>query len=651
MGQRLESLDALTKAARLHRDQRLRDEAIAALALADVRTGPSWNALPQGYRSLGFDNDYLRYVRANDEGIISVRTIPDDRELQVIHTEPTKTEWLVFSPDGEYFTRLENGQILRLWRVADGAELIREPPTQVTAAEFSPDSQQLVISQGGWLLRFDVTTGTELNRWKLAEESTAWGLAFHPDNRRLAVGYSASSHVSIFDASTGELLNQIPVGASQYQTVAWHPHGSRLAVGQEKFIQIWDVDAERKFATLSGHVQQVQRLTFHPEGALLASDSWDGTLRLWDTSTGRQVMQLAGTVFLRFSRDGRWLGAASNGANAQLLEVTPTIEYRTLASNLGVEEAGYEGDISSDGRLLAMDMDRGVHLWDLPSGRQVAMLPKGKPLFLPEGSEVLISNEAGLHRHPIRRDPMPDRFASGIDFGGNPTIGPSRTIQLPFVPTRFARIREGQTLGMVSESAGVGWLVDLESETVRPERMEHEGAGYVGLSPDVQWMSTSGWHSGVVRLWNARTGSMIREWPLFRATSFFTPDSRVLVISQGDEFGFYDVASGKLLYRIRRDVSLYPGHVAFAPQGGLMALEMDPGVIHLKDIATGQTVARLEDPHGDRATWMGFTPDGGQLVVNAVYSKAIHVWDLRAIRRRLKLMNLDWDKPEIPANP
>ena len=82
-----------------------------------------------------------------------------------------------------------------------------------------------------------------------------------------------------------------------------------------------------------------------------------------------------------------------------------------------------------------------------------------------------------------------------------------------------------------------------------------------------------------------------------------------------------------------------------------MALEMDPGVVHLKEIATGQTVARLEDPHGDRATWMGFTPDGGQLVVNAVYSKAIHIWDLRAIRRRLKAMNLDWDRPELPSYP
>ncbi len=100
--------------------------------------------------------------------------------------------------------------------------------------------------------------------------------------------------------------------------------------------------------------------------------------------------------------------------------------------------------------------------------------------------------------------------------------------------------------------------------------------------------------------------------------------------------------------RLDRDVAPYPGYVAFSPDGKLMALEMTPAVIHLKEVATGRTVAKLEDPHGDRAGWMGFTPDGTRLVVAAPYAKAIHVWDLRAIRQRLKVMGLDWDWPEFP---
>ena len=48
-------------------------------------------------------------------------------------------------------------------------------------------------------------------------------------------------------------------------------------------------------------------------------------------------------------------------------------------------------------------------------------------------------------------------------------------------------------------------------------------------------------------------------------------------------------------------VGLHPGHVAFSPDGKLMALEMAPAVIHLIDAATFRTIAKLEDPHGDRS--------------------------------------------------
>src|SRR5262249_377404 len=133
---------------------------------------------------------------------------------------------------------------------------------------------------------------------------------------------------------------------------------------------------------------------------------------------------------------------------------------------------------------------------------------------------------------------------------------------------------------------------------------------------------------------------------------FFTPDSRALIICRGDAFTFWDVETLQPIRKLKRDVALYPGYVAFSPDGALMALEMAPAVILLKDVATGPTVAKAEDPDGDRAGWMSFTPDGTQLVVAAPYGKAIHVWNLRAIRQRLKEMGLDWAWPEFrPAAP
>ena len=78
-----------------------------------------------------------------------------------------------------------------------------------------------------------------------------------------------------------------------------------------------------------------------------------------------------------------------------------------------------------------------------------------------------------------------------------------------------------------------------------------------------------------------------------------------------------------------------------------MAFELEPGIIDLKEFSSGKTVARFEDPNGDLSTWAAFTPDGTQLISAARYADAIHRWDFRAIRVRLKALGLDWDWPEF----
>jgi hypothetical protein len=93
---------------------------------------------------------------------------------------------------------------------------------------------------------------------------------------------------------------------------------------------------------------------------------------------------------------------------------------------------------------------------------------------------------------------------------------------------------------------------------------------------------------------------------------------------------------------------LYPGHIAFSADQNLMALEMTPGIIHLKQTRTGRTVATLENPFRDRSTWLAFTPGGTRLIAASRYAKTIQVWDLARIRAELKPLGLDWQWPEFP---
>jgi WD40 repeat protein/tRNA A-37 threonylcarbamoyl transferase component Bud32 len=656
-GQRLDSLAALAEAARLRPDERLRDEAIAAMALPDVRRVPGPRSAPPGTAAVAYGGQYRLYAYPDPQGVLSVRSIPDDREVRRIASGPIPGEYLFFSPDERFLLGLGEGYTLRVWRVADGQPALRDELRGCRAHAFSPDGRQLAVGREEWALCFDLATGQEVKRWRLP--ATAHALAFHPDGSKLAVGYFRARVVSVYDAVSGALLTDLPVGAMSEHVVAWHPDGERLAVaGSNPRIQIWNVAAKRLLATLEGHVQQVTTLTFHPDGELLASHAWDGQLLLWHPATGRQLMRLTSASAPQFSGDGRWLGVAREGDKGDLLEVTPTREYRTLVSSVGAGRGGYGyyGDISPDGRLLVAGMNEGARLWDLSSGRELAALPAGTPFAFFDGGAgggapvppdgpgwgLLTGGSAGVLRWPL----------TGDDPAGNRLrLGPPRHLS-PLGRVWFTRRPDGGTLGAATQESGTNQVLDLETGVVRQTLGSHPSGEVHALSADGRWAASSGWHSDRVRLWNAVTGERVHEWVVGKQTFvFFTPDSRTLVMSRGDEFSFWDVETLQPIRRLPRDVTPFPGWVAFSPDGKLMALEMAPGVFHLDEVTTGRTVARLEDPWGDRPTWHGFTPDGTRLVVVSNYASAVHVWDLRAIRTRLKDMNLDWDWPAFPPAP
>jgi serine/threonine protein kinase/WD40 repeat protein len=656
IGQRLDSLAALEQAARIRPDERLRDEAIAALALPDLHPNPHKYVFPSGTNALAFGNQGQLYARATTSGVISIHGISDDREIRSIAWNPITQRYLHFSSDDRYLLGLTVNYIVGLWRVADGQPVLRDKLRDCRSHAFSPDGKRLAIGQKEWVLLFDLSTGQEVKRFRLPD--SAHSLAFHPDADKLAVGFFSAKSVCIFDATRGTLLAELPVENMDHQIVAWHPDGERLAVaGSDPRIQIWSVTTKRTLATLEGHVQQVTDLAFHPNGNLLASHSWEGRLLLWQPSTGRQLLGLTTIGAPQFSADGRWLRLTWDGNRSDLLEVASHLEYRTLVSSAGVNRGGYGlGDISPDGRLLAVGLDDGARVWNLDNGRELVRLPvdtpyvffdtrrnadnqKGaiSPLSLPW--TLLSSGPAGLLRWPLLTD--------GFE-GTSLSLEPPK--QLSTLPrARFARMSDGRTLVAATKKEGdASQLLDLETGKVL-QFGAHPAGEIRALSGDGRFAASSGWHSDRVRLWDVGTGRLIREWVLgTRTLVFFTPDSRALIICRGDDFAFWDLETLQPLRRISRDGNQFPGWVAFSPDARLVALEIAPGVIHLMEMTSGRTVARLTDPDGDRASWQAFAPDGTRLVVVAGHASAVHIWDLRAIRTRLKMMNLDWDWQEFP---
>ncbi|MGH7173638.1 MAG: protein kinase domain-containing protein, partial [Gemmataceae bacterium] len=104
VGRNFDSLDVLAQAAALRPSLELRNEAIACMALPDLRLAREWDyGIPRRY-GLAFDAELERYAFSDEQGTISIRRFADNRELLRLPGGGVPAWVVKFSPDGRFLT-------------------------------------------------------------------------------------------------------------------------------------------------------------------------------------------------------------------------------------------------------------------------------------------------------------------------------------------------------------------------------------------------------------------------------------------------------------------------------------------------------------------------------------------------------------------
>jgi serine/threonine protein kinase/WD40 repeat protein len=660
VGQRFASLQAVTDAAQLARELNLdeerrlelRNEAIACLALSDIRLIKEWEGWPAGSAGLAFDADLERYAYSDARGNISVRRVTDDRELARLPGESpvgpnTGAPFLLFSPDGNLLAARHHrkpGQTgnLRVWDWRHG-RIVFQPAFTLDwfGVDFSPDGRHFtLIHPGGVLTIREATTGNEVRRMSVGSPLSL--AAWSPDGSKVATISSRGGEVQVRDVATGRLLQNWPTPAFVW-SLAWHPDGSLLATAcDDTQVYVWEAATGQPHAVLRGHTASAAFVAFSPRGDTLLSSGWDGTSRLWDVWTGRELVRFASDVN-RFSRDSRRL-VSRTGSRLDIWELSLSQEYRALPWSpiTSREDTRSGGSLSINGRWLGVPAGDAFRLWDIKSGRPLASLPTTHAVmtrFHPLGQELFTSGHSGLYRWPWHMESSVLRIGPPSKL---PVAGLLEEVSLD----REGRILAVARLGRVNGGASV---LDPENPT-EVRQIAHALALYVAVSPDGRWVATGGRDGGGVKVWDAQSGQLVRHLiPNERILHVtFCPQGRCLVTGTVTEFIIWEVASWQQTRRLAWEPGVGgAGNAAFTPDGKLLAITVSPSVIELIDAVTWRPLARLQGPDTDPVMLPGFTPDGSRLFVVRT-AGGVRVWDLRWVREQLKSLGLDWDMPPYP---
>jgi WD40 repeat protein len=273
------------------------------------------------------------------------------KELRAWH-EPGGWEGEVaFSPDGKTLAAVRSGSYVVLLDVGTGKEVRRFPryASRVRSLAFSPLGDLLAVGGSDLTIRlWETATGKEVCRLSDSKRPVDC-VRFSPDGRTLASGHSLNNllrsdirfndeRIYCWDVATGKKRCTIQGHWLEVTALAFSPDGKTLAVaGSHGPVSLWEVATGQERCKIetppnwtTGNAfyleDLVRRLSFSPDGNLLAIAGPDNQIHFTDLATGKIRARFGphqGRVFaLAFARDGKTLASAANDTTVLTWDVS-----------------------------------------------------------------------------------------------------------------------------------------------------------------------------------------------------------------------------------------------------------------------------------------------------------------------------------------
>jgi WD40 repeat protein len=378
------------------------------------------------FRSLQFSRDGQKIICAGDTGKVLLLNVTSGEILTEI-SAVTSGRWTMgakLSPNGQIIASIGSDESVKLWNI-DGS-LIKElhgHNDSVYGVNFSPDGKTLATSSADKTVKLYKLENDFLKSIDEGNDSPNYGITFSPKGDSFA---SSSWNPSIRKwtvklwSKEGKLLRTFPddndkdishhygntiknirfspdgklIGTASWDGtvkiwtvdgkllrnftehkrpvngLAFSPDSKTIALGGygdengNNLWMLWDINGKAR--TILGHSDQIYRLAFSPNGKIVATASWDRSIKLWNAVDGKLIRTLDGKhnswiLGLNFSPDGKMLVSSSQDKTAKIWSVEGNLLYTLIDHKGDVNDVVF----SPNGKIIASaSSDQTIKLWN-----------------------------------------------------------------------------------------------------------------------------------------------------------------------------------------------------------------------------------------------------------------------------------------------
>ncbi|PTL76439.1 TIR domain-containing protein [Vitiosangium sp. GDMCC 1.1324] len=410
------------------------------------------------------------------------------------------------------------------------------------------------------------------------------------------------------------------------------PDGKRVvSASGDGTLKVWEVETGRELATLKGHAGGVNGCAVTPDGRCVVSASRDKTLKVWEVETGRELATLVGhkdsVNGCAVTPDGRRVVSASGDWTLKVWDVETGRELATLKDH----DWSVNGcAVTPDGRrVVSASGDWTLKIWEVETGRKLASLgghkgsvngcavtADGRRVVSTSGDKTLKvwEVETGRELATLRGH---GRTVNGCAV----TADGSRVVSAS--EDKTLKVWEVETGRELATLRGHGWAVNGCAVTV-------DGRRVVSASGD--W---------TLKVWELETGRVRatlggHDGPVNGCA--VTADGRRVVSASGDKtLKVWEVETGRELVTLVGHGDSVNG-CAVTPDGKRVVSASGDWTLKVWEVETGRQLATLWG-HRLPVNGCAVTADG-RLVVSASADSLLKVWAVETGRELATLENL-----------